>query len=67
MKNTNAVIGRLDWDACEDCTHYDHSQGCEYDATYHGGVPVSVDGDFVCCDFYEENASTLELDKAAGR
>ncbi len=49
----NSVIGRLDWDACDDCTHYDYDDdGCECERSNHGGVPTSVDGDFVYCDLY---------------
>jgi hypothetical protein len=49
----SAVIGMLDWDACNDCKHYPPDRGgCEVD----GMDNVEIDYDFVVCrSFVDKN------------
>lgn len=56
--DSNAIIGHIEWDACDGCKHSDHSdEGCSQAANHHGFWPATVDGDDVYCDLYEPGAA----------
>ena len=50
--NENAIIGYIDWRACNQCTHYKReSGGCDV-ADDHDGT--HREGDYMLCDDFEK-------------
>jgi len=44
VRTMEAIIGRLNWQACNHCGHYDLKKGCTVD-----DIEIERDGDYVMC------------------